>query len=192
MPGSEPPEISELLAKWAEGDREAFRTLVPLIYDELRRVAHRQMRKANSDHILQTTALVHETYLRLENCRLGQFQNRAHFIAVCALLMRQILIGYERNRRAAKRGAGIEKCTLEDFHAVMKGRPVDLLDLDDALNALSRLDPEQGRIVELRFFGGLSIEETGEVLGISSATVKRHWSTARIWLYQQLSGEIHA
>ena len=182
-------EIEALLAMWREGDRDALRGLMPLLYEELRRVARQQLRRAPAARTLQTTALVHEAYLRLHQQFRGQFQNREHFIAICALLMRQILVGYERDKRAIKRGGGLNKCTLEDIHAVMKGQPVDLLDLDRALTELSRLDANQGRIVELRFFGGLSIEETATVLGKSPATVKRDWSTARIWLYQQLNGE---
>jgi len=189
MPAPNPQEIDALLAMWREGDRDALRGLLPLLYDELRRVARQQLRRAPAARTLQTTALVHEVYLRLHHQFRGQFQNREHFIAICALLMRQILVGYERDKRAAKRGGGLNKCTLEDVHAVMKGQPVDLLDLDRALTELSRLDSDQGRIVELRFFGGLSIEETATVLGKSPATVKRDWSTARIWLYQHLNGE---
>jgi RNA polymerase sigma factor (TIGR02999 family) len=191
MPRTDLPEIDELLANWGAGDREALRALIPLIYDELRRVARQQLRRTPSPRTLQTTALVHETYLVLHHQFRRQFQNKSHFIAVCALLMRQILVGHERSRRAAKRGGDLRPCTLEDVHAVI-GRPVDLLDLDRALTELSRLDSEQGLIVELRFFGGFSIEETAEIIGISPATVKRHWSTARIWLYQQLCGEAHA
>jgi len=192
MPRTDLPEIDELLAKWGEGDQEALRALIPLIYEELRRAARQQLRRTPPPHTLQTTALVHEAYLRLHQQFRGKSQNKSHFIAVCALLMRQILVGYEREKKAGKRGGGMNKCTLEDVHAVMKGKAVDLLDLDRALNELSELDLQQGRIVELRFFGGLSIEETGEALGISPATVKRRWSTARIWLYQQLSGEAGA
>ena len=192
MPLTDSPEIEALLALWGEGDRDALRALVPLIYDELRRVARQQLRRDISPRTLQTTALVHEAYLRLDHQHSRQFQNKSHFIAVCALLMRQILVGYERARRAGKRGGGVDKCTLEDVHADMKGRPVDLLDLNRALDDLSHLDREQARIVELRFFGGLSIEETAEVIGKSPATVKRDWSTARIWLYQRLSGEARA
>src|SRR5215469_13801870 len=192
MPTSDSPEIDALLAMWGEGDHDALRGLMPLLYDELRRVARQQLRRTPSPRTLQTTALVHEAYLRLHHQFRGQFRNKSHFIAVCALLMRQILVGYARDKRAAKRGAGLGHCTLEDVHAVMKGEPVDLLDLDRALTELSPLDWEQGRIVELRFFGGFSIEETAEVLGISSATVKRHWMTARIWLFRQLNGEARA
>ena len=187
-----PPAISELLANWGEGDREALKAVVPLLYNDLRRVAHQYLRKARPGHTLQTTALVHEAYLRLEQYRHAQFQNRSHFLAICALLMRQILVGHERTRRAVKRGAGGEQITLDDAHELVKGRPLDLLALDDALSGLARLDPQQSCIVELRFFGGLSIEETADVLGLSAATVKRHWSTARIWLHRELSGEARA
>jgi RNA polymerase sigma factor (TIGR02999 family) len=186
------PEINQFLTMWGEGDRNALPALIPLLYDELRRVARKQLRRTPSARTLQTTALVHEAYLRLHQQFRGQFQNKEHFVAVCALLMRQILVGYEREKRAAKRGGGLNKCTLEDVHAVVKGQPVDLLDLDRALTELSHLDAEQGRLVELRFFGGLSIEETAKVLGKSPATVKRDWSTARIWLYHQLNGEARA
>ena len=161
--------------------------MIPLLYHDLHQVAQRYLRKARPGHTLQTTALVHEAYLRLEQHHDAKFQNRSHFVAICALLMRQILVGHERTRRAAKRGAGGENLTLNDATAVMKGRPVDLIALDDALKDLARLDPQQSRIVELRFFGGLSIEETAEVMGISPATVKRHWSTARLWLHREMS-----
>jgi RNA polymerase sigma factor (TIGR02999 family) len=186
MPETDPPEFDELMEMWREGDQDAFKALIPPLYQELRRIARQQLRKAPPIQTLQTTALVNEAYLRLHRDFRGQFQNKAHFMAVCALLMRQILVGYERHRRAAKRGGGNNR-TLEDFHAVTNGRPVDLLDLDRALTALSKLDPKQARIVEMRFFGGLSIEESAEALGISPATVKRHWSSARVYLYQQLN-----
>ena len=188
MPEPDPAEFAELMELWKGGNREAFKALIPPLYEELRRVARQQIRKAAPVRTLETTALVHEAYMRLDRDFRGQFQNKAHFMAVCALLMRQILVGYVRNRRADKRGGGQNHRTLEDFHAVGNGRPVDLLDLDRALTELSRLDPKQARIVEMRFFGGLSIEESAEVLGISPATVKRHWSSARVYLYQQLNG----
>ena len=187
MPTTDSPEIDALLAMWGEGNLDALRSLIPLIYDELRRVARQQLRRAPSPRTLQTTALVHEAYLRLQH----QFRNKSHFIAVCALLMRQILVGYAR-QTSCKERRWSRSLHPEDMHAVMKGQLVDLLDLSRALTELSRLDSEQGRIVELRFFGGFSIEETAEVLGISSATVKRHWMTARIWLFQQLNGEARA
>jgi RNA polymerase sigma factor (TIGR02999 family) len=190
VPGPLPPAISELLANWGEGDQEALKAVVPLLYEDLRRVAHQYLRKARPGHTLQTTALVHEAYLRLEQYHRAQFQNRTHFVAICALLMRQILTGHERTRRAAKRGAGGQKLTLDDANEMIKGRPLDLLALDDALTGLARLDPQQSRIVELRFFGGLSIEETAEVLGLSAATVKRDWSTARVWLHREMTGEV--
>ena len=187
-----PPAISQLLAKWYEGDHDALRALVPLLYDDLRQVAHQYLRKARPGHTLQTTALVHETYLRLEQQHAPQFQNRQHFVAVCALLMRQILMGYERTRHAAKRGAGAITVTLDDAGLAAKSRAIDLVALDDALNGLAQLDPQQSRIVELRFFGGLSIEETAELLELSPATIKRQWATARVWLHRELSRETHA
>jgi RNA polymerase sigma factor (TIGR02999 family) len=167
VPEAALPAISELLAKWSSGDREAFQALIPLLYDELHQVAHHYLRKARPDHTLQPTALVHDSYLRLEEHHNARFQNQVHFVAICALLMRQFPIGHERTRRAAKRGAVGENVTLDDAHAAMKGRPVDLGALDDALNDLARLDPRQSSIVELRFFGRLSIEETAEVMGMS-------------------------
>ena len=183
-----PAQITELLAKWETSDGEALRRLFPLIYDELHRLASHYLRKARPGQTLQTTALVHEAYLRLEKQSRAQFQNRSHFVAVCALLMRQILMGYERSRRAAKRNLGRENLSLDDATGLTKGRAIDLIALDDALNGLARLDPHQSRIVELRFFGGLSIEETANALGISAATVKRHWATARLWLHHEMSG----
>jgi len=184
--------VGELLASWGEGDRAALGALVPLLYDDLHRVAHQYLRRARPGHTLQTTALVHEAYLRLEQYEHPQFKDRVHFTAICALLMRQILTGHERTRRAAKRGAGAEDLSLENAHEIMKGRPLDLLALDDALTALARLDPQQSRVVELRFFGGMSIEETAEAMGLSPATVKRLWSTARLWLLHEISGDATA
>lgn len=183
---SDLPAISDLLAKWGQGDQEAIRRLVPLLYDDLRRMAHRHLRKTRCDHTLQTTALVHELYLHLEKYPQSPFQNQAHFAAVCAMLMRQILSRYERDRRAAKRGGGMQNLTLENAGALVRGQSIDFIALDDALNALAKLDAQQSRIVELRFFGGLSIEETSVVLGLSPATVKRHWASARIWLHHQM------
>jgi RNA polymerase sigma factor (TIGR02999 family) len=177
--------VSELLAKWRTGDEESLRRLVPLVYNELRRLAHYQLRKERPDHTLQSTALVHEAYVCLAKQQRMNFENRAHFFAVCAQLMRRILVQYARRRRAAKRDGG-HKLTLDSAIALPKSRSVDVIALDDALKGLAELDGEQSRIVELRFFGGLSIEETAHVLGVSSATVKRHWSTARAWLNNEI------
>jgi RNA polymerase sigma factor (TIGR02999 family) len=180
-----PKTVSELLANWQAGDDEALRAVPPLVYDELRRVAHHHLQKERPDHTLQSTALVHETYLRLEKQGAGQFQNREHFVAVCAQLMRQILVEYACSRNAAKRDGGY-RLTLDDGLA-FKARSVDMVALDDTLDELAKLDPLQSRIVELRFFGGLSIEETSRVLNISPTTVKRYWTTARLWLHHELS-----
>ena len=182
----QPKQITELLVKWKEGDQQAVHALLPLVYQELRRLAHQYLRKERPGHTLQSTALVHEAYLRLEKQGEVKFENRAHFMAICAQLMRQILVEYARRRGAAKRDGGY-KLSLEDVVVSAKGRDLDLVALDDSLSQLSKLDPQQGRIVELRFFGGLSIEETAEVLGISSATVKRDWATARVWLLHAMS-----
>jgi len=178
--------VSALLFKWREGDEEALRELIPLVYNELRRLAHYYIRRQRPDHTLQSTALVHEAYLRLVKQGKGKFQNRAHFFAISAQLMRQILVEYARYQNAAKRNQA-QKVTFDDALALVKGRNLDLVALDDALNALATFDQEQSRVVELRFFGGLSIDDTAHVLGISPATVKRKWSTARIWLHHQLS-----
>lgn len=183
---SSPPSesVSRLLAQWHAGDEEALRAVLPLVYEELRRLAHHYMRGERSGHTLESTALVHEAYLRLEKQGANQFRNREHFIAICAQLMRQILVDYARTRRAAKRDGGY-MLTL-DHSVEFPRRSFDLVALDDALAELARLDPQQCQIVEMRFFGGLSIEETSSVLGLSPATVKRHWATARLWLHHQM------
>ncbi len=177
--------VSKLLADWHAGDERALHGVLPLVYDELRRAAHHYLRKERPDHTLQSTALVHEAYLRLEKQGAAQFQNREHFLAICAQLMRQILVEYARNRNAAKRYGGY-RLTLDDGLA-FKTRSVDMVALDDALTELAKLDPQQCRIVELRFFGGLSIEETAQAMNLSPTTVKRHWATAKLWLHHQLS-----
>jgi RNA polymerase sigma factor (TIGR02999 family) len=178
--------VSSLLVKWREGDEGALRELVPLVYDELRHLAHHYIQKQRPDHTLQSTALVHEAYLRLVKQGKGKFQNKAHFFAICAQLMRQILVEYARSQQAAKRNRA-QRVTFDDAVQLVKGRGLDLVALDDALNVLAKLDWQQSRVVELRFFGGLSIEETARVLGISPATVKRDWSTAKAWLHHELS-----
>jgi RNA polymerase sigma factor (TIGR02999 family) len=185
MPGTSSEPVSELLAQWRAGDEEALRRLVPLVYNELRRLAHYYLRRERSGHTLQTTALVHEAYLCLIKQPPTDLENRAHFFGVCANLMREILVQYARRRNAAKRGAG-NKLTLDEATGVVAKRSIDVIALDDALKGLAKLDPQQSRIVELRFFGGLSIEQTSEVLGVSPATVKRLWTTARAWLYDEV------
>ena len=182
--GSKP--VSALLVRWKEGDQQALQALMPVVYDELRRVAHRYLRNERSDHTLRSTELVHEAYLRLVDQQPSELENRAHFFAVAARLMREILVDYARSRRAIKRGYGC-KVTLDEAVALPQKRDLDLLVLDDALNELCRLDPQQARIVELRFFGGLSIDETSGVLKVSSATVKRDWATARAWLFREMN-----
>jgi RNA polymerase sigma factor (TIGR02999 family) len=178
--------ISQLLEKWQAGDSEALNALVPLVYEDLRRLAHHYLQKQRPHHTLQSGALVHEAYLRLARHQTLSFDNRAHFFAVLARIMRQILVDYARNQHAAKRDARI-KMVLDEAIAPSPIRQVSVVMLDDALQGLSKLDSRQGQIVELRFFGGLSIEETALVLGISSATVKRDWTTARLWLRKQLA-----
>src|SRR5262245_50237354 len=186
-PGSAGP-ISQLLRKWQAGDSEALNALVPLVYADLRKLAHRYLQKQRPDHTLQSTALVHEAYLRLAEHEKMRFENRAHFFAVLARIMRQILVDYARRQHAAKRDAGIN-LVLDEAIAPSPLRQVSVVVLDDALQELSRLDSRQGQIVELRFFGGLSIEETALVVGASPATVKREWSTARLWLRKQVAQE---
>jgi RNA polymerase sigma factor (TIGR02999 family) len=182
-----PPEaVSKLLENWHAGDDQALHEVLALVYDELRRAAHRYLRNERPDHTLQSTALVHEAYLRLEKQKhAAQFQNREHFLAICAQLMRQILVEYARTRNAAKRDGGC-RLTLDD-NLAFKTRSVDMVALDDALKELAKLDQQQCSIVELRFFGGLSIEETAQAMNLSPTTVKRHWATAKIWLHHQIS-----
>jgi RNA polymerase sigma factor (TIGR02999 family) len=186
---SSPNPVTALLAKWREGDERALEALVPLVYDELRRVAYRYLRHERPDHTLQSTALVHEAYLRLLKQGTHEFENRAHFFAISAQLMRQILVEYARRRNAAKRDAG-HMLTLDDSMGLLKTRRVDLVALDDALNGLAKLDARQSRIVELRFFGGLSTEETAAVLGVSTKTVKREWATAKVWLHHEIGRSV--
>jgi RNA polymerase sigma factor (TIGR02999 family) len=181
-----PKLVTELLAKWRAGDQQALGALVPLVYNELREVAHRYLRHERPDHTLQSTALVHEAYLRLRKQGAQEFKNRAHFFAIAAQLMRQILVDYARHQKAAKRNAEC-RLTLDDTVQLLKARSVDLVALDHALDDLAKLDSRQSRIVELRFFGGLSLEEISSVLGVSPTTVKRDWTTARIWLYHQIT-----
>lgn len=177
--------VTALLTKWRAGDHEAFKALIPLVYHELRRIARHYVRQERPDHTLQSTALVHEAYLRLMRQESADIENRTHFFAVAAHLMRQILVDHARRRRAVKRGSGL-KLELNDGISVEVPPNVDLIGLDTALNELARLDPQQSRIVEMRFFAGLSIEDTAKIVGVSPATVKREWATARAWLRREL------
>jgi RNA polymerase sigma factor (TIGR02999 family) len=162
---------------------------MPLVYDELRRLARHHLRMERSDHTLQSTALVHEAYMRLAGRSSPEWQNRAHFFGIAAHLMRQILVEHARGRDAAKRGGGATRLTLDESLVSSQQKDVDVIVLDKALQELTQLDAQQGRIVELRFFAGLTIEDTSEVLGISPATVKRDWVTARAWLFRAMTGE---
>jgi len=179
--------VSKLLRAWTGGDRNALEGLIPIVYGELRRLAHHYMTGERTGHSLQTTALVHEAYLRLVDCERMQWQNRAHFFALSGQLMRRILVENARHHNL-KRGAGFEHISFDEATVLDDGRAPDLVKLDDALNALGRLDPRKVQVVEMRYFGGLSMEETAEVLNISLITVRRDWSAARIWLYRELTG----
>jgi len=178
-------DVTALLQAWSDGDRGALDRLTPIVYDELRRLARGYLRRERTGHSLQSTALVNEAYVRLVDYKRMQWQNRAHFFAVSAQLMRRILVEHAR-RRNLKRGGGVQHVSLEEAAEVGQGRPPDLVALDDAMNALARFDARKARVVEMRFFGGLSVEETAEVLKVSPVTVMRDWSTARVWLYREL------
>jgi len=182
------PNVTVLLQAWSGGDREALDQLTPVVYEELRRLARHYMRGERSGHILQTTALVNEAYLRLVDLKRMSWQNRAHFFAVSAQLMRRILVDHAR-RHNLKRGAGMQHVPLEDTAVVGSGREPDFVALDLALRDLAAMDARKAQVVELRFFGGLSVEETAEVLKVSAVTVMRDWSSARAWLYRQLRSE---
>jgi RNA polymerase sigma factor (TIGR02999 family) len=197
--------VTQLLVEWAAGDKHALGELMPLVYGELRRLAERQLREERPNHTLQRTALVHEAYLRLMNQRHVSWQGRAQFMGLASQLMRRILIDHARTRRRAKRGGGVVPLSLDQTGKALgsvddKGAQTDALELaanpavdlpaiDSALSRLEKLDPTQGRIVELRFFGGLTIEETAQVVGVSPATVKREWALARAWLHRELTAE---
>ena len=177
-----------MLRDWNNGDREALDKLIPIVYEELRRQAARYLRRERPGHTLQTTGLIHEAYLRLIDQSSVQWQNRAHFFAISAQLMRRILVDHARSRQAAKRGGSDIKLPLEEGMIASEGTEVDLVALDEALERLAGIDPQQGRVVELRFFSGLSVLETAEVLGVSPRTVKRDWNVAKAWLRREISG----
>jgi RNA polymerase sigma factor (TIGR02999 family) len=179
--------ISELLVDFSEGNQGALDKLIPLVYDELHRLASRYLHRERPNHTLQTTALVHEAYLRLVREENGTSQNRVQFFAVASQLMRHILVDYARSRNAAKRGGVYTKVSFDEAIIVSEGKSANFIALDDALNSLAAIDPVQSRVIELRVFGGLTVEETAEVLGISPRTVKREWSMAKAWLHRQLT-----
>ena len=187
MTQSSTHDVTELLIEWSNGDKAALDKLMPLIHEELRRLAHHYMSHERPGHTLQTTALVNEAYLRLVNRKGVHWQNRAHFFAIAATLMRSLLVDHARSHAYAKRGGGAHKIELDEAMIVSQERAAEVLALDDVLKKLASFDPQQSRIVELRFFGGLTIEETAEVLDLSTATIKREWTAARAWLYRELS-----
>ena len=185
---------TELFYRWRAGNEDALNEFLPMVYEELRRVARRHLQRERANHTLQTTALIHEAYLRLVDQGPKNVQNRAHFVAVTSMLMRQILVDHARERLAKKRNGGRRVELSENVAMANPAEPsaqeIDVLAIDRALTRLASLDPQRARIVELRYFGGLSIRETSDVLGISDATVKRAWSTARAWLYREIKSEI--
>jgi len=186
-PSAAREEVSALLAAWGRHDPSARDRLLPLVYEELRRLAHFYMRREDSGHTLQTTALVNEMYVRLAGLDRMQWRDRAHFMAMVATLMRRVLVDHARATARDKRGGGVVFTTLHGEEPAAAGASVDVLALDEALDALTALDPQQSQVVQLRFFGGLTIEETAEALDISPATVKREWVMARAWLHHRLS-----
>lgn len=187
MPKPSADDITGLLVAWGGGDRAALDRLMPLVYQELRRLAHRQMRRERGGDTLQTTALVNEAYLRLVDYERVKARDRSHFLGIAAQAMRRILIERARSRRSNKRGSNPQRLSLEEVADVADERAADLLALDEALQTLSNIDPRKAQLVELRYFGGLTIEEAANVLGVSTPTVERDWRTARIWLHREIS-----
>ena len=185
---SPPKEVTRLLAAYNSGDKEALERLLPVVYDEMRQLADRYLRREKPGHTLQATALVHEAYLRLVDQN-TPWQNRAHFFGVAAQMMRRILVDHARQKEAAKRGSGGVKLSLDENVDLSDERAAEIVALDDALKALAEFDPEKSRLVELRYFGGFSVEETAKILGVSVPTVVRQWRMAKAWLYHQLSNE---
>ena len=189
MADAERHDVSRLLARWKEGDEAALQELVPIVHDELRRLARRQMAGERPGRTLQPTALVNEAYLRLADLRQMQWQDRAHFFAMAARVMRRILVDAARSRGYQKRGGGAQRVSFTQALAVAEAPSTDVVKLDDALEALAEVDARKSRVVELRFFGGLSVDETAEVLQVSRETVKRDWTFAKLWLLRQLRGD---
>jgi RNA polymerase sigma factor (TIGR02999 family) len=191
MTQASPKDVTQLLINWGKGDEQALEQLMPLVYQELRRLAHRHLGRERDGHTLQTTALVHEAYMRLVDQKEVQWQNRAHFFAVAAQMMRRILVDYARARQYAKRGGGAQQVALDEAMVVSDERAADVVALDEALISLAEFDPRKSRMVELRFFGGLSIEETAEVLALSPGTVMREWTLAKAWLQREITRGIY-
>ncbi len=189
MTAAQSDNLTELLLDWKHGDESALARLTPLVYDELRRIAHRYVQRERNGHTLQTTALVHEAYLRLAGDQQIEWQDRAHFFAVTAQVMRHILIDHARRRRYAKRGGDPQQVSLSEAHAMTQERASELVALDEALDELAEVDPRKARVVELRYFGGLSLEETAEVVEISVMTVRRDWRAAKAWLFKTMYRE---
>jgi RNA polymerase sigma factor (TIGR02999 family) len=186
MGGNSPDQLTQLLIAWSDGDELALEKLIPLVYQELHRIAHGYMGRERADHTLQTSALVNEAYLRLVDARTVRWQNRAHFFAVSAKIMRRILVDFARSKQNLKRGGGVRKVTLNEVLEITSDGGAEMLALDEALDRLAQLNPRQSRVVELRYFGGLKEDEIGEVLKISERTVRQEWSLARAWLYREL------
>ena len=184
-----PHEVTRLLVAWSNGNQDALDRLMPLVDRELHRLAHHYMRQEKPGHTLQTTALVNEAYLKLVDQRHAQWKNRAHFFALSAQLMRRILVDHARKRKYAKRGGDAQKISFDEVKVVSRERGADLIALDDALEKLAAIDPRKSKVVEMRFFGGLSVEETAEALGVAPLTVKRDWKMAKAWLYNTLGNE---
>ena len=187
MAKTETPQVTQLLIDWSNGDRAALDELMSIVDAELRRLAHRYMSRERTGHTLQTTALVNEAFVRLVNRKNVHWQNRAHFFAIAAQLMRTILVDHARSHACVKRGGAASTLVLDEALVVSQEKASEVVALDDALKVLAAMDPQQSRIVELRFFGGLTVEETAEVLQLSPATIKREWSTAKAWLYRELA-----
>jgi RNA polymerase sigma-70 factor, ECF subfamily len=185
--GHAPQEVTQLLRAWSAGDKQALDLLVPLVWEELHRLAHRYLKRERSGHTLQTTELVNEAYLRLVDATQVAWQDRAHFFAIAANVMRRILVDFARSRLEQKHGGHIVKVGLIEEHLPTPSPEVDVLALDEALTSLAAFDPRAARIVELRFFGGLNVEETGEAIGVSTRTVKRDWAAAKVWLLGEMT-----
>jgi RNA polymerase sigma factor (TIGR02999 family) len=187
MAASSPQSVTQLLRAWGNGEQQALEQLIPLVYAELHRLAHRYMERERDGHTLQATALVHEAYERLIDLRHVNWQSRAHFFGISAQLMRRVLVDYARSRRYLKRGGECPHVALNEAIAVFRDRQTDIVALDDAMRALTAIDPRKSQVVEMRFFGGLTVNETAEALHVSPETVLRDWRLAKVWLLRELS-----